>query len=57
MLLAANSVRVYSMSAKTLKFLPLTFAAGPWGFVVFVPYLIGFLAISGIAVYVARPRV
>jgi hypothetical protein len=45
------------MSAKTLKFLPLTFAAGPWGFVVFVPYLIGFLAISGIAGYVARPRV
>jgi hypothetical protein len=41
---------------KTLKFLPLTFVAGPWGFVVFMPYLLAFTAISAVASHNRRRR-
>jgi hypothetical protein len=33
---------------RTLKFLPLTFIAGSWGFVIFVPYMLTFLAAAGL---------
>lgn len=38
---------------RTLKFFPLTFAAGPWGFVVFLPYL---LIIMGALGYLRKIR-
>jgi hypothetical protein len=34
--------------ARTLKYLPLTFIAGTWGFVVFVPYLLVFITAVGL---------
>jgi hypothetical protein len=40
---------------RTLKFLPLTFIAGSWGFVVFVPYLIAFGAALGFTNWMRRP--
>jgi hypothetical protein len=43
--------------ARTLKFLPFTFVAGPWGFVVFVPYLVAFLAAIGLIQLMGRPKV
>lgn len=42
--------------ARTLKFLPLTFIAGAWGFVIFVPYLLVFVSAMGITSYLRRPR-
>jgi hypothetical protein len=42
--------------SKTLKFLPLTFAAGPWGFNVFMPYLIAFTALAAMAHQLRRQR-
>jgi hypothetical protein len=44
------------MRAKTLKFFPLTFIAGPWGFVVFVPYLLAFMTVRAVAVRVSQRR-
>jgi lauroyl/myristoyl acyltransferase len=35
--------------ARTFKLIPLAFVAGPWGFIVFVPYLAAFALAAGIA--------
>ncbi|HUB25161.1 MAG TPA: hypothetical protein VL992_07000 [Tepidisphaeraceae bacterium] len=42
--------------ARTLKFFPLTFMAGPWGFVLFVPWLLGLLGVMGITARARRGR-
>jgi hypothetical protein len=42
--------------AKTLKFFPLTFIAGPWGFVVFVPYLLVFVTGAKLAACLHKPE-
>jgi hypothetical protein len=40
--------------AKTIKFLPLTFIAGSWGFVIFIPYLLTLAAFVGLRAYLRR---
>jgi hypothetical protein len=40
---------------RTLKFFPLTFIAGSWGFVIFVPYLLAFTAAVGLTSLIRRP--
>jgi len=46
LVIAANPWYALNRVARTLKYLPLTFAAGPWGFVLFVPYLLGLLVMA-----------
>jgi hypothetical protein len=40
--------------ARTIKFLPLTFVAGAWGFNFFVPYLLIFMMAVGVTGRIRR---
>jgi hypothetical protein len=42
--------------ARTLKYLPLTFVAGAWGFVFFLPYLLLFVAAVGLTSRARRAK-